>query len=522
LVWFVDKGVGVKKVAIVGAGFAGIAHARVLRELGHNVTVFEKSPDVGGVWSAERRYMGLRTQNNRDSYSYSEMPMPRDYPEWPTGQDVQAYLENYVRTYKIGESLRLNTEVVQVEPDVVDDGWLIQVRPRGGSLRTPEHFDHLVIANGIFSDPFHPQFEGFADLVRAGGRMVASSQLTDVASTRGKHVVVVGYGKSACDVAVEVSKVAASTTVVARHLLWKMPKRLSSGLNFKYLLLTRTGENLFRYQTQTGRMERFLHGRGDGLRQGLVDFVGSAVARQLRLKKLGLVPDGSFADIARSTVSLSTDGFYEQVAAGKITVHRDTKIDRFVVADGVDAEGKPVPRPFAALSNGETVAADLVVTGTGFKQQIPFMDDVVVKRLLDERGNFQLWRQILPHDVPNLTFAGYNSSFFSPLSAEMGALWVGGYLAGVLDLPPVEERRKQVAARVRWMEERTDGKHARGTNVLPFSLHNIDETLSDLDINISPSARFRQWLFPVDPTAYRVVLPQLKKKISQAQIAARG
>lgn len=518
LVWFVDKGVGVKKVAIVGAGFAGIAHARVLRELGHDVTVFEKSPDVGGVWSAERRYMGLRTQNNRASYAYSEMPMPRDYPEWPTGEQVQAYLERYVRTYKIGESLRLNTEVVQVEPTAGDDGWLVRVRPRGASLLPPERFDHLVIANGIFSDPFHPQFEGFADLVRAGGRMVASSQLTDVASTRGKHVVVVGYGKSACDVAVEVSKVAASTTVVARHLLWKMPKRLSSGLNFKYLLLTRLGENLFKYETQTGGVEQFLHGRGDTLRQWLVDFVGSAVARQLRLKRLDLVPNGSFADIARSTVSLSSDGFYEQVAAGKITVHRDTKIDRFSVVP--DVAGKP--KPFAELSNGESVAADLVVTGTGFKQQIPFMADVVVKRLLDERGNFQLWRQILPHDVPNLTFAGYNSSFFSPLSAEMGALWVGGYLAGVLDLPPVEERRKQVDARVRWMEERTEGKHARGTNVLPFSLHNIDETLSDLEIDVSSGTRFKQWLFPVDPSAYRSMLPQLKKKIGQAQIAARG
>ncbi|WP_253876940.1 flavin-containing monooxygenase [Promicromonospora umidemergens] len=499
------------RIAVVGAGFAGIAHARVLTELGHEVVVFEKAPDVGGVWSATRRYTGLRTQNNRKSYAFSDMPMPKDYPEWPTGEQVQAYLERYVRSYGLVPVLRLSTEVVHVVPTPDDDGWLITARPLGASLRPPERFDHLVIANGIFSDPVIPHFDGYPDFVRSGGRLAASSQLTDVESVRGKHVVVVGYGKSACDIAAEIGHVAASTTVVARHLLWKMPKRIAGAFNFKYLLLTRMGENLFQYQTQKSGMERFLHGSGSGLRQGVLTRVGSVVSSQLGLKKLGLVPRGEFSDIARSTVSLSTDGFYEQVAAGTIAVHRDTEIDRFVIADG---------QPMVELSNGESVKADVVVCGTGFNQRVPFLGDVVTKRLLDERGNFQLWKHILPHDVPNLTFAGYNSSFFSPLSAEVGALWVGAHLAGVLDLPPLAERRARVAERLRWMEQRTNGRHARGTNVLPFSLHNIDETLEDLDIDVSPSIRAMQWLLPVNPGAYSGLLAKLKKKIAKAQATA--
>ena len=86
------------RIAVVGAGFAGLATAKILREFEHDVTVFEKAPDVGGVWSATRRYTGLRTQNNKDSYAFSDLPMPRDYPEWPTGEQVQAYLERYVPT----------------------------------------------------------------------------------------------------------------------------------------------------------------------------------------------------------------------------------------------------------------------------------------------------------------------------------------------------------------------------------------------------------------------------------------
>jgi cation diffusion facilitator CzcD-associated flavoprotein CzcO len=45
----------------VGAGIAGLASARVLQGAGHDVEVFDRTPDVGGVWSVTRRYPGLRT-----------------------------------------------------------------------------------------------------------------------------------------------------------------------------------------------------------------------------------------------------------------------------------------------------------------------------------------------------------------------------------------------------------------------------------------------------------------------------
>jgi cation diffusion facilitator CzcD-associated flavoprotein CzcO len=494
------------KIAVVGAGFAGLATAKILREFEHDVTVFEKAPDVGGVWSATRRYTGLRTQNNKDSYAFSDLPMPRDYPEWPTGEQVQAYLERYVSTFGLRPHLRLATEVVRAELTDAEDGWMITARRVGAPVSAPEKFDHLVVANGIFSDPVFPQYEGYADLVRAGGKLVASSQLNTLDDARGKHVVVVGYGKSACDVAAEIGPVAESTTVVARQLLWKMPKRVGKVLNMKYLLLSRLGEALFRYQDLNNRMEKFLHGPGDKVRASMLDSIGSVATMQLKLKKLGLVPHGEFADIANSTVSLSTDGFYEQVAAGTIAVHRDTEIERFEI------EGD---RPVSVLSDGTRLPTDLVVCGTGFHQRVPFLDDTISARLLDDQGNYELYRQILPHDVPNLTFSGYNSSLFSPLSAEAGAIWIAAYLGGGLDLPPIEERRKHVAERVAWMEKRTRGKHARGTNVIPFSMHQIDETLDEAGVNISSRARAIQWLLPIEPSVYKNVVPRLKERIKE-------
>lgn len=130
---------------------------------------------------------------------------------------MQAYLESYVEKFGLGPSLRLGTEVTYATP--VEDGWEVTA---GG---TTETFGHLVVANGIFSDPFIPPFEGVDVLESAGGRLLAACDFHDLTGARGQHVVVVGYGKSSCDVSMEISKVAASTTVIARELLWKMPKK---------------------------------------------------------------------------------------------------------------------------------------------------------------------------------------------------------------------------------------------------------------------------------------------------------
>ena len=490
-------------VAVIGAGFAGLATAKVLRQSGFEVTVFDKAPDVGGVWSSTRRYPGLRTQNNKGSYRLSDHPMPRSFPEWPSGEQVQAYLEGYVRRFGLQECLRLGTEVIGARLLADESGWEVTTSDSDGALVTGT-YEQLVVANGIFSVPAPPTLPGAAEFRAAGGRIVATSDLHEVEEARGRHVVVLGYGKSACDVAVPVSDVATSTTVVARELLWKMPARIKGVLNYKYLMLTRLGEALFRWIEPTG-VEAFLHGRGNGLRQRMLGSIEEVTTAQLGLQELGLVPHGSFEDIARSTVSLATDGFFERVGAGAIRVHRDRVVERLLEKDG---------RPHAELSDGTLLPADLLVCGTGFRQEVPFLDPAIQRRITDQDGNFQLWRQIQPLTVPRLFFAGYNSSFFSPLSAEMAAIWIASLLLGGHEIPPLEQRRAHVERRLAWMQERTRGHHARGTNVIPFSMHNIDEVLDDTGLNVGRTTRALQWLLPLNPAAYRSVTRRLVRRRS--------
>jgi len=497
-------------ICIVGAGFAGLSAAKVLKAFGHSVTVFEREADVGGVWSRSRRYPGLTTQNVRSTYAFSDFPYPKDYPEWPSGEQVQRYLEAYTREFGFANDISLSSNVTSAVLDADGGGWTVTVKSElpGAAGESTHRFDYLVVCNGIFSQPAVPEYAGSRAFVASGGTLCHTSQFNDLDAVAGKHVLVIGYGKSSCDVAQAVSGTAASTTVVARQLLWKMPKMLLNALNYKYLLLTRLGEALFEYISLRG-FEKFLHGPGKPIRNSMLGQVQWVAKTQCKLDKLDLNPGTPFESIARSTVSLVTDGFFESVSDGKIRVAKNASVASLNVA--------PDGSRTATLSTGETVPADAVICGTGWHQTVPFFNAELMARITDAQGNFLLYRSMVPVGVPRLAFNGYNSSFFSQLNAEIGALWLADLLAGELALPSESEQRQTIAERLAWMEARTDGKHAKGTNIIPFSVHHIDELLADMNLSLSPMTAFKQYLMPIDPGDFAGATRTLLKRLGRSE-----
>lgn len=153
-----------------------------------------------------------------------------------------------------------------------DGTWLIETTDGDDS------FDFLVVANGIFSRPAIPEFDNQDAFLDAGGRICHSSEFTNLDDARGKNVVVIGYGKSSCDVAAATADTAQSLHVVAREIIWKAPKKFAGVLNYKCLLLTRLGEGLFKYRKTKG-FEAFLHGPGKALRNSMI---GSALLDRQR------------------------------------------------------------------------------------------------------------------------------------------------------------------------------------------------------------------------------------------------
>jgi hypothetical protein len=70
------------------------------------------------------------------------------------------------------------------------------------------------------------------------------------------------------------------------------------------------------------------------------------------------------------------------------------------------------------------------------------------------------------------------------------------------------------------MDTATSGHHSHGTKIIPFSLHNVDEVLADLRVNIPAPVRASHWLNPVDPAAYRGITPRVLARLPKPVAAA--
>ena len=170
-------------------------------------------------------------------------------------------------------------------------------------------------------------------------------------------------------------------------------------------------------------------------------------------------------------------------------VHRDELPGPAGSACGATAWWPACWRRTAPRTPSSTTArccrADVLLCATGFRQGVGFLDRGGARPPDSTSGGTSgSTARSTRSTCANLSFAGYNSSFFSPLNAEMAANWIAADLAGALALPEREAMRAQVDEQMAFMDVALDGHHCHGTKIIPFSLHNVDEVLEDLDLQI--------------------------------------
>src|SRR5829696_7967968 len=99
------------RVAIIGAGVAGIATAVTLARAGLNdFTILEKGDDVGGVWHWNH-YPGLTCDVPSQLYQFSFAPKPDWSGVFAPGDEIQRYLRDVVDRHGLNDHLRLSSEV---------------------------------------------------------------------------------------------------------------------------------------------------------------------------------------------------------------------------------------------------------------------------------------------------------------------------------------------------------------------------------------------------------------------------
>lgn len=214
---------GARRVCVIGAGPSGIAAAKNCLEFGLEVVVFERGERIGGNWvfnadtGHSSVYENTHIISSKIWSEYEDFPMPASYPEYPRHDQLQAYFESYARHFGVYPRIRFRHTVVRAEPD--GEGWQVRYVDDKQAERR-ERFDVLMVANGHHWDPKYPEYPG-----RFSGVFMHSHDFKRVTDAwRGKRVLVIGAGNSACDVAVETARVAAKVCLSMRRPQWFLPK----------------------------------------------------------------------------------------------------------------------------------------------------------------------------------------------------------------------------------------------------------------------------------------------------------
>lgn len=104
----------VQRVAVIGAGNAGLLCIKICLEEGLEPVCFESSNDIGGLWNfrespqPERTsiYRSLVTNTSKEMTCFSDFPMPDHYPNYVHNTLLLQYYRQYAQHFDLLKHIR--------------------------------------------------------------------------------------------------------------------------------------------------------------------------------------------------------------------------------------------------------------------------------------------------------------------------------------------------------------------------------------------------------------------------------
>eukprot|EP00667_Euglena_gracilis_P029522 EG_transcript_39280 len=153
---------GIQDVAVIGAGAAGLAAAKALREVGFNVAVYERLPAPGGVWlyrpNEGPMYDNLVTNIPKEVMQFTDVPFPSAWNSYCHHTQVLQYLQDYAERHGLSSVVRFGCTVLSVQllPNDATPRWAVSYCAPDEKDPAVEYFDAVVVCNGHYNVPFEP------------------------------------------------------------------------------------------------------------------------------------------------------------------------------------------------------------------------------------------------------------------------------------------------------------------------------------------------------------------------------
>ncbi|XP_070549358.1 dimethylaniline monooxygenase [N-oxide-forming] 2-like [Ptychodera flava] len=350
-----------KRVAIVGAGVAGLTSIKSCLEEGLEPFCFERHDKLGGVWyyTNELRqgqgsavYDSVVTNTSKEFMSFSDFPFPKEYPPFIGHRLVLRHIRNYAEHFDLEKHIRFNTNVLDVQRNNDGKYWKLQIKDKDDQFST-EEFDYVMICTSTLNMANTPKYPGLDNFV---GTKLHANEYREASIFKRKKIIVVGGSATGGEIAAELARNGAEVYLSMRHGTWIVPRISPDGRPLDSVVFTR---HLLRWPTrQTASLESLCKGRmNDHQTYGL-----QAKERYPAWKRL-----------------MICDDMHDRLAQGQIKPMVDIK--EFLKNDVIFKDG-------TTLEN-----VDGVIFATGYGFNVPIIDD---SWLYDESGKAEVYKYVFP------------------------------------------------------------------------------------------------------------------------------
>tara|TARA_B100001057_G_scaffold67763_2_gene61472 strand:+ start:6776 stop:8062 length:1287 start_codon:yes stop_codon:yes gene_type:complete len=370
-----------KKVAVIGAGPSGITALKNFIDQGFEVIGFERCSGVGGNWrfndpsGHSSVFETTHIISSKYTSFYEDFPLPESASDYPSHKELLKYFNDYAENFGLKKHIHFNTEVLNCKK-TDDDRWAIEWKHMNTDQINVQNFDALVVCNGHHHEPRFPKYPG-----EFTGEFIHSHDFKKAEPFADKKVLVIGGGNSACDVAVETSRISQKTVISWRRGYYLIPKFMFGLTSDIFALRSRWLPKFIRLPFMRFMLE-MLQGKNEDI---------------------GLPKVNNHILATHPTVN---SDLYNAVRHGKVIPKPD--IERL--------NGKEV-----IFKDGSSEEFDTIIACTGFKIKHKFFDENFISF---EKGPVRLLHKMMPSNINNLYFIG----LFQPL----GCIWPGAELQSKL------------------------------------------------------------------------------------------
>ena len=211
-----------KKICVIGTGPSGITAVKNLVDLGLNVKAFDYNSDVGGNWifneneSHSSVFETTHIISSKSLSEYEDFSFKSSVSDYPSHKELKDYFQSYAKHFDLYRFIQFNTLVENCER-LSKNKW--EVTTICDNIKSVEVFTDLVVCNGHHWEPKYPKYDGDFK-----GVFIHSHNYKKAEPFKNKKVLVIGGGNSACDVAVETSRVSKQTFLSWRRGYRIIPK----------------------------------------------------------------------------------------------------------------------------------------------------------------------------------------------------------------------------------------------------------------------------------------------------------